>query len=286
MTIREPVVAGMFYPADARACTREIDAYLAAAQLPEEPLDLVAGIVPHAGWAYSAETAAYVMAALADEDPETVVLFGAVHLWGVPGAALYGGGAWRTPLGDIEVDVELAQAILVESHFVVDEPDAHAREHAIEVQLPFLRHLLPRARIVPIAVPPIAEAPEIGCAVARAVRQVGRHVVALGSTDLTHYGPRYGHAPAGEGQAALDWTLANDRRVLALIEQLDAQGVLREAKAHQNACGAGAVAATIAYAREAGATSGLTLHYTTSHEVMPLGQARDLVGYGAVALVK
>jgi AmmeMemoRadiSam system protein B len=93
-------------------------------------------------------------------------------------------------------------------------------------------------------------------------------------------------APAGVGQTALDWTHENDRRVLALMASLDAEGVLREVKAHQNACGAGAVAAALAYAQEMGATEGLLLHYTTSHEVMPLGQARDLVGYGAVALAK
>jgi hypothetical protein len=286
MTIREPVVAGMFYPGEASECTREIEIYLSAVHLPQEPLELVAGIAPHAGWAYSAETAAHVMAALADEDPETVVLFGAVHMWGIPGAGMYASGAWRTPLGDLEVDAELAQAVLVETRFVRDAPAAHAQEHAIEVQLPFIKHLLPTARILPIAVPPIAEAPEIGRAVARAVLQLGRRAVALASTDLTHYGPRYGLAPAGVGQTALDWTHENDRRVLALMASLDAEGVLREVKAHQNACGAGAVAAALAYAQEMGATEGLLLHYTTSHEVMPLGQARDLVGYGAVALAK
>lgn len=286
MTMREPVVAGMFYPGEASECTREIEIYLSAVLLPEEPFELVAGIVPHAGWAYSAATAAHVMAALADEDPDTVVLFGAVHRWGIPGAAAYASGAWRTPLGALEVDAELAQAVLAATGFVRDVPAAHDEEHAIEVQLPFIKHLLPTARILPIAVPPIAEAPEIGRAVACAVQQLGRRVVALGSTDLTHYGPRYGLAPAGAGQAALDWTHENDRRVLALMTSLDAEGVLREVKAHHNACGAGAVAATIAYAQELGATEGLLLHYTTSHEVMPLGPARDLVGYGAVALAK
>jgi len=276
----------MFYPGDAGACTREIEAYLSAVQLPEELPELVAGIVPHAGWAYSAETAAHVMAALFDGEPETVVLFGAVHMWGIPGAAMYASGAWRTPLGDLEVDAELADAVLAETRFVRDAPAAHAQEHAIEVQLPFVKHLLPAARIVPIAVPPIAEAPDVGRAVARAVQQLGRRAVALGSTDLTHYGPRYGLAPAGVGQSALDWTHENDRRVLTLIESLDAEGVLREVREHHNACGAGAVAATITYAQEAGATRGLLLHYATSHEVMPLGQARDLVGYGAVALAK
>jgi len=286
MNVREPVVAGMFYPGSARECTREIEACLAAVELPEESLDLVGGIVPHAGWTYSAATAAYVFAALADAEPETVVFFGAVHMWGVPDASVYAAGAWRTPLGDVVVDAELAQAIMEDTKFVHNEPAAHAQEHSIEVQLPFVRHLLPSARIVPIAMPPIAESVTVGRAVAQAVQRLGRRVAVIGSSDLTHYGPRYGMTPAGTGEAALEWAHDNDRRVLALVETLDAEGVLREVRAHHNACGAGAVAATLAYAAAAGATRGVLLDYTTSHEVMPMGEPRDLVGYGAVALVK
>ncbi|MGI6376623.1 MAG: AmmeMemoRadiSam system protein B [Anaerolineae bacterium] len=286
MTVREPVVAGMFYPDDARRCTREIEAYLDAVQLPDQELDCVGGIVPHAGWTYSAATAAHTLLALAQQEPQTVVLFGAVHMWGVPGASVYGEGAWRTPLGDVQVDVELAQAAVTASALVRPVAAAHAQEHSIEVQLPFVQHLLPRASILPIAMPPIAESPDIGRAVARAAQQLGRRIVVVGSTDLTHYGPRYGMAPAGVGEAGLQWTHENDRRMLALVEQLDAPGVLREARAHHNACGAGAVAAAIASAVELGAQRGVLLHYTTSHEVLPLGEPSDLVGYGAVALVR
>ncbi|NLX37441.1 MAG: AmmeMemoRadiSam system protein B [Chloroflexi bacterium] len=286
MTVREPVVAGLFYPADPRSCTREIEAYLGAVELPDEPLDFVAGIAPHAGWTYSAETAAHTLLALAQQEPDTVVLFGAVHMWGVPGASIYAEGAWRTPLGDLPVDAELAQAVGAASALVRAVPSAHAQEHSIEVQLPFVRHLLPRASILPIAVPPIAESSDIGRAVARATQQLGRRAVALGSTDLTHYGPRYSNTPAGVGEEGLRWTHENDRRVLSRIEQLDAPGVLSEVRAHHNACGAGAVAAAIGFAVELGATRGMLLHYTTSYEVMPLDAPSDLVGYGAMALVR
>lgn len=283
---RDPIVAGMFYPADAHECTREIEAYLRAVRMPEELLEAVAAIVPHAGWAYSAETAAHGLISLTEQEPETVVLFGAVHVWGVPGAALYDGGAWRTPLGELEVDDELAQAVLNAERLVIASPEAHSQEHAIEVQLPFIKQLLPETRILPLAMPPIAEAVQVGRAVAQAAQELGRRVVALGSTDLTHYGPRYGLTPVGVGNDALAWAHENDRRVLALMEALDADGVLREVRAHHNACGAGAVAATIGFAIELGATHGVLLHYTTSHEVMPMGRPRDFVGYGAVALVK
>ena len=199
MTMREPVVAGMFYPGEASECTREIEIYLSAVLLPEEPFELVAGIVPHAGWVYSAATAAHVMAALADEDPETVVLFGAVHRWGIPGAAAYASGAWRTPLGALEVDAELAQAVLAATGFVRDVPAAHAEEHAIEVQLPFIKHLLPPRASCPSPCHPLPRRPRLGVRWRARCSSLAGASVALGSTDLTHYGPRYGLAPAGVG---------------------------------------------------------------------------------------
>ena len=90
-------------------------------------------------------------------------------------------------------------------------------------------------------------------------------------------------APAGTGQPALDWTHTNDQRLLDEAVAMRAEGVLRQASIHHNACGAGAIAATIGCCRELGADKGRLLHYTTSHEVYPMGRARDLVGYGAVA---
>ena len=284
MPIRAPVVAGMFYPADERTCRRQIEDALRGLS-PSVEGTIWGGIVPHAGWTFSGRTAAHVYAALRTQSaPETVVFFGAVHSWGVSGASLYGAGSWRTPLGSLEIDEPLAQALVgaVDDGLITDLPAAHSSEHSIEVQLPFVKHLFPEARILPIARPPSSDAPEVGRQVARAVRELGRRAVALGSSDLTHYGPRYGLAPAGVGPRALEWTHENDRRLLDLAVDMRAEGVLREAQRHHNACGAGAIAATIAFAAACGASRGQLLHYTTSHEVMPMGPPSDMVGYGAV----
>ncbi|HHX65043.1 MAG TPA: AmmeMemoRadiSam system protein B, partial [Chloroflexi bacterium] len=99
MSARMPYVAGMFYPAEEDSCRREIEVYLQAV----DPAGLVGpvfgGLAPHAGWTYSGATMAQLYATLADEDaPDTVVLLGAAHQWGMGGAILYGSGAWRTPL--------------------------------------------------------------------------------------------------------------------------------------------------------------------------------------------
>ena len=287
MVVREPTVAGMFYPEDRASCGRQV----AASLRHEPPVDLPAPIrgalVPHAGWTFSGATAGRAFSALAAQGvPETIVLFGAVHSWGVSEASVYGSGSWRTPLGDVRIDEELARAIVDRAGgSIKDRPRAHEREHSIEVQLPFVQHLFPLARILPVAVPPSNEAVAVGAAVAKAVESVGRCAPGIASSDLTHYGPRYGMAPVGTGERALEWTRENDRRLLDLVVQMRAEEVVDEARAHRNACGAGAIAAAIAFSAERGATKGVLLGYTTSHEVMPMGPPTDMVGYASVVFV-
>ena len=109
----------------------------------------------------------------------------------------------------------------------------------------------------------------------------------VGSTDLTHHGPRYGHVVA-RGKAGADWTEKNDRRMIALMEALAADKVIAESKKHRNACGAGAVAATLAACRVLGATKGRCLAYTNSYKVIrrlqPNARDDNTVGYASVVL--
>ncbi len=274
----------MFYPAHAAECRDEVLECLRDAASSAPPRPIHGGIVPHAGWTYSGPTAARVFAAIAAQGaPQTLVLFGAVHRWGLSHASAYGSGSWRTPLGDLAVDEELAAAALSASEgLLVDEPRAHEGEHSIEVQLPFVRHLFPEARILPIAIPPEAQPEQVGRKVAQAAVTLGRSAVAVGSSDLTHYGPRYGMAPAGTGEAGWRWTRASDARILDLAAKMQAEQVLREAATRYNACGAGAIAAAIGFAAELGASEGFLLEYTTSHDAHPMGRPSDLVGYGAM----
>jgi len=284
MSIRFPSVAGMFYPAREQTCRQQVEECLRSVKAPKTEHPIRGGVVPHAGWAFSGPTAGHVFSALStQEPPETIVLFGAVHTWGVTQPSMYGSGEWRTPLGDLSIDQELAQEILrVKSGLVFDNPDAHAGEHSIEVQLPFIAHLFPGTRILPIAVPPSPSSPKVGTQVASTALALGRRTLAIGTSDLTHYGPRYGFVPAGVGDQALEWLRGNDTRLLDLVVQMRAQQIVEEARRHHNACGAGAIAASITYAAEMGATKGTLLHYTNSHEVMPTGRPTDMVGYAAV----
>ncbi len=285
MAIRKPRVAGSFYPGTAREIRETVQGWLDQISVRVSG-KIYGGIVPHAGWVYSGQTALRVFKALwQGEHPDTVLFFGAVHTPGVPGPSLYASGMWRTPLGDIAIDDDLARELLAADSRFADRPSAHADEHSIEVQVPLVQVLFPQARLLPVAMPPHSDAQELGAVAAAVIQGSGKRVAVIGSTDLTHYGPRYGIAPAGTGEAGLAWAHENDRRMLDLIVRLQTERVLPEAHARYNACGPGAVAATMAAAQALGATRGELLHYTTSYEVMPYGRPTDLVGYGAVALV-
>ncbi|MGC9359082.1 MAG: AmmeMemoRadiSam system protein B, partial [Anaerolineae bacterium] len=274
---------GMFYPGDARTCQREIQEYLRTASVPEGIGHVLGGLVPHAGWRYSGPTAAHVYAAV-DQAPETVVLFGAIHRWGVSAPSVYPAGSWRTPLGDCPVDSELAEAVLaIAGTPMVASPQAHAGEHSIEVQIPFVQQAFPQAQILPIAMPPSSQAIRAGHDLATAVQSLGRSVLVIASSDLTHYGPRYGLAPAGVGEQALAWAKANDQRLLDEVVAMHPSEVLQVAARDHSACGAGAIAAAIACTADLGADRGILLQHTTSHEVVPMGRPSDFVGYAAVA---
>ncbi len=281
---REPIVAGMFYPGAPEQARGTVAALLQAAAKAAPGGSYFAGLVPHAGWAYSGPTAARVFAALAaGGTPRSLVIFGAVHTWGVDQPAVYPRGAWDTPLGPVAVDEALAASIVREGGGqIVESVHAHSEEHSIEVQLPFVRYLWPEARIVPLMVPPSAAATAVGEAVARAVAPHGRDVYLFGSTDLTHYGAHYGFAPAGTGQPALDWARQNDEALLDDVVHLRADRVVVRAARDRSACGSGAIAATVAAAAALGARQGVVLQHTTSYDVQPTGRAEDFVGYAAV----
>lgn len=254
-----------FYAGD---CAAQVAEFLEGFAPPEEPADPVAGVVPHAGWVFSGAVAAKVIRCLSGASPEAFVIFGSVHSWGVKAGAVYASGAWATPLGNVAVDEDLAQLLLDQcSDYLVDDPDSHAGEHSIEVQVPIIRALLPTAKIVPVAMPPSDDAAAAGAAVGAALARSGGKAVVLGSSDLTHYGRGYGFAPWGRGAAARERMRANDRRIIDLALGFASDKIVAEAAAHSNACGAGAIAAAVAAARSMGARKSALVEYTTSHDV-------------------
>jgi len=289
MQARKPVVAGQFYPGQHDSCVSEIHECLEAENLSESlPEKILAGIVPHAGWTFSGSLAALVFSAIKQrhEKVNTFIIFGAAHSYFGVSPAVSNRGLWTTPLGEIVIDEELADTIISTGQAVSD-PNAHLSEHSIEVQVPFIQHIFPGAKIVPIVVPPTEQAVELGTRVGEIiVQQEDKKIVCIGSTDLTHYGPRYGFAPMGTGKNALAWAKkVNDKNFIDLALKLESAELLAGAVKDGNACGPGAAAATVAAAKKLGCKQGLLLGHTTSNEIMlrKMGTtSAEAVGYAAI----
>ena len=285
---RQSIVAGRFYPASRRECAAQLDECIPA-QLatPAPDAALCGAIVPHAGWMCSGGITGHALKALADRtDPETVVLIGAVHSTRCRRAALYDRGAWETPLGEIAVDETLADWIAEDEGELDRDREAHSAEHSLEVQVPFVQRLFPNAKILPIMVPPSDMSARIGGSIGRKIAAADVRVIIVGTSDLTHYGPSYGMTSQGAGQEGLDWAKnVNDRSMIDRILAMDAEGIVSEATQHRNACGGGAIAATIAACRTLGARRAVLLEHRTSQETlkgMLPEPVTDAVGYAGI----
>lgn len=281
MNIRQ-TFAENFYAGDIE---RQIESFIIDYEPPPDISSVTAGVVPHAGWMFSGKVAARIFASIKNLTiPETIVLFGTVHdVRRVKQSSVFGEGAWETPLGEVNVDSALAQELLhAAPDLLIDSPEAHNGEHSIEVQIPFIKYLLPDTSIVPVAVLPDKDAVKIGEILADVVQNAGKNIVAVGTTDLTHYGYNYGFVPAGTGDKALKWMHDNDMSIIDLALSLDAEAIIDEAKKKHNACGPGALAAATAYAKKRGAEKGWLLDYTTSYDVMPEEDFTVAVGYAGI----
>jgi len=288
MMIREPIVAGQFYDAKPERCRAAVERLLADYQPVSSPTGCwYGGLVPHAGWMCSGAVAAHVLTTLATtRTPSTIVLFGGVHRYIGRVAAMFSHGRWTTPLGPIEIDNRLAERIGGHTNLIADDPYAHEEEHSIEVQLPLIKHLFPEAKIVPIMVPVMPAAHEVGEAVVRTLSSYEYDALIVGTTDLTHYGPRYGFTSEGVGAKANAWAKqVNDKRFVDLVRQLKHDKLVAEASQYRNACSSGAAAATVGAVRALGATEGILLEQTSSSEVLGASGHEDMsdsVGYAGI----
>jgi MEMO1 family protein len=280
MGVRKAEKAGTWYPGDINSLTA-----LCKQCLGDEARDpvhgtAVAGIVPHAGLLFSGPIAARTMVAFKPAMPDTIIIFGAVHTMPLSQPAVWTEGSWDSPFGPVEVDQDLAQALVAAGIGEADE-SPHLGDNAIELQIPLIKYIFPEAKIVPIAVPPLEGIEEIGKLAWEVVSKLERKAVAIGSTDLTHYGDSFSFTPAGYGEEALTWALNNDQDLIDAMLKLNAEAVVSIARRDHSACGAGAAAALTAFARAAGA-QGTLLEHTTSHHIRPEGEARHFVDYAGI----
>lgn len=270
--IRKAAVAGSWYPGRASALADVVDRHVAAAdaeQLAEGLEDLVAIVAPHAGLLYSGPVAAHAYRQLRGRSIDVAVLVGPSHFASFDGVAIWRTGAFETPLGPAVIDEACAATLMANLPAVHDRPSVHAREHSLEMQLPFLKRIAPRARIVPLLMG--WQTPEsafsLGPAIAAAVR--GRRAVLVASTDLSHYHDAL-------SAARLDAVLIDH------IQRFDAEGLQHAlTRSPDHACGGGPTVAVMIAARAAGAREAIVLKYGDSGDVS--GDKSSVVGYLAAA---
>lgn len=258
--VRPPAVAGAFYPADPARLRAEVHGLLAAA-VPAGSAPPVALVVPHAGYAYSGPVAAtaYALAARTRPGVRRVVMLGPSHFTWIDGLALPGAGALATPLGEVPVDAEGEERVALHPGVGIS-PEAHAPEHCLEVQLPFLQVALPDASVVavlcgqvdPEQVTPVVE------------EFLGEDAgLVLVSSDLSHYLP-------------YEEAVRRDRATATIIEDLNPTAL-----GHDDACGLIGVQALLLAARRQGRRVAC-LDLRNSGDTA--GDHRRVVGYGAFAV--
>jgi hypothetical protein len=271
MNIRRAAVAGQWYPGTAAALASAIERHVAAADRVGADVrgDLVALIAPHAGLMYSGPVAAHAYRLLRDRVFDVAVLVGPSHFVGFDGVSLYPSGGFETPFGVAPIDVEGARAIAAATSIVHEHQAAHAREHSLEMQLPFLAHLAPGVPIVPLLMgyQTAATATALGDALALALR--GRKALLVASTDLSHYHDRTAAS-------------ALDQVVIDCVARFDADGLQAALDGQpEHACGGGPTVAVMRAARAAGARDAAILNYADSGDVS--GDTSSVVGYMAAA---
>jgi hypothetical protein len=271
MNIRRAAVAGTWYPGTAATLASAIAHHVAVADRAGADVrgDLVALIAPHAGLMYSGPVAAHAYRLLRDRAFDVAVLVGPSHFVGFDGVSLYPSGGFATPFGVAPIDVACARAIAAATPVVHEHAAAHAREHSLEMQLPFLAHLAPGVPIVPLLMgyQTAATAAALGDALALALR--GRKALLVASTDLSHYHDR----------AAAS---ALDRVVIDCVARFDADGLQAVLDVQpEHACGGGPTVAVMRAAHAAGARDAVILDYADSGDVS--GDTSSVVGYLAAA---
>jgi len=271
--MREPALAGSWYPGDPEILSRDVKRYLENAKKEKVEGEIVALVSPHAGYMYSGQVAAYAYKLVEGMIFDSVVVVGPSHRFPFKGASLWDRGGFRTPLGVVPVDAELSKKLMEKRKEIRFIPEAHSQENSLELQIPFLQTVLKSFKLVPIVMEPDwswETCQYLASAIAETVR--GKKVLLVASTDLSHY---YSYNIAVE----------LDRIVLNHIERFDIEGLNRDLKSNRaEACGGGPVITIMLAAKMLGANQGKVLKYLNSGDVT--GDRSRVVGYAAGVFYK
>ena len=264
---RQPVVAGQFYPAQAGKLSEMIRGMVDEKAAKEEVIGLVS---PHAGYIYSGPVAGAVISRVKFKD--TFIIMGPNHTGMGKPLSIMTKGTWETPLGQVEIDSELAEKILAASKHLQEDSGAHQYEHSIEVQVPFLQYFKKDVRIVPITIAhsDAATYKELGKEIARAVKGLKKKVVMIASSDMSHYEPQE-QAQRKDSQAIEAILKLNEDELLRRVSELNI-----------SMCGYAPTVALITAAKQLGAAGAELVRYQTSGDTT--GDYSTVVGYAGIIL--
>lgn len=271
MRIRKSIIAGTWYPGNPQTLRKEIERYLERAEPAAVAGEIVALVSPHAGYVYSGPVAAYGYKLLRGREIDKVILLGPSHRAFFRGAAVYGEGGFETPLGVAEVHKGLSEKIAGSGRPVGTSPEAHAQEHSIEIQLPFLQVVLGDFQFVPVL---MGDQGRKTCeALASAIIPLmDAKTILIASSDLSHYRP-------------YDSAVAIDKIAVDRIGAMDADRLLADLETGRaEACGGGPMAAAIMVAKGLKAVNSTILKYANSGDVT--GDRSGVVGYVSAAFSK
>jgi hypothetical protein len=267
--IRKPVVAGQFYPSNKSSLLRQIEQFV---NEDAEKIEAKGILMPHAGYIYSGLVAGQTISSIVPK--ETFIILGPNHTGYGEHFSIMSQGSWQTPLGKVDIDSDLATAIMQESNFLKEDQKAHMYEHSIEVELPFLQYFSKDFKFIPIVLFPaeLKTYKQIADGIVKAIEKIGKtdNITIIASSDMTHYEPQK------EAQT-------KDKQALDTILELDEDGLLKKIKdLNISMCGYAAVIIMLATAKLLGAKNARLIKYQTSADIS--GDYSAVVGYAGVII--
>lgn len=230
--------------------------------------NIYGAVVPHAGYSYSGPIAAHAYCEIVENGfPETFIILCPNHTGLGTGISIFKEGIWSTPLGNIEVDEEFAEEMIINSDLIDSDTSAHIREHSCEVHLPFLQYFSNDFKIVPIVIwmQDMESGSDIANSITKTAKKLGRSILMIASTDLTHY----------ESKQIAE---KKDKLILDAISNMDEHSLLKAVEDFRiSMCGYGPTIAVIKASRSLGAKKGKILKYATSGDIS--GDLSSVVGY-------
>lgn len=265
--VRQPVVAGTFYPSDAATLKAQIEGFIDKGCKKEKAFGIVA---PHAGYMYSGKVAGAVFSHAAI--PEAALILAPNHSGYGPPYSIWPDGSWRTPLGDVAIDVELVQELISECDLLEKDRDAHRAEHSAEVMVPFLQYFNPEIKLAVIVISSdnFNELKTIGANISSALGRIRPDILVIASSDMTHYEPQ---------QSAKK----KDRMAINEILALNEDGLYDTVLGMNiSMCGISPAIALLVCSKERGARSGELVLYRTSGDTT--GDYEQVVGYAGIII--